>query len=324
MTSDRNDAARVLDESVKEEQFLVSVIMNCRNGESFLREAIDSVFAQTYECWEIIFFDNASTDASGAIAKSYGEKVRYFSSMEKLSLGAARNAAIAHAGGQLIAVLDTDDRWLPDKLALQVKVFNEHAEVGFVYSNYYLFNDSTGKSSIGLHGTKPEGHVFGQFLGYYPVNLQTVMFRASCLQELDELFDPKLEYAEEYDLFMRLLYGTQAIYMKQVTAIYRVHGNMLTHKLLGVRPMEMKYCLEKLRNHVPDLDARYAKEIDLFGAKVAYFEAVAFMADQDSSSARAALEPYKWFNPGFAVLYYATFFPRALWQNLLKLREKLK
>ena len=56
---------------------LVSVIMNCYNGETYLREAIDSIYAQTYQNWEIIFLDNASTDDSANIAKSYDKKIKY-------------------------------------------------------------------------------------------------------------------------------------------------------------------------------------------------------------------------------------------------------
>src|SRR3989338_4134513 len=77
---------------------LVSVIMNCRNGERYLREALDSVYAQSYTNWEIIFWDNASTDGSADIAKSCGPKLRYFKSEQSFPLGKARNLAIAEAG----------------------------------------------------------------------------------------------------------------------------------------------------------------------------------------------------------------------------------
>ena len=93
----------------------VSVIMNCLNAEPYLREAIDSVVAQTYPDWEIIFWDNASRDASGAIAKSYGERVRYFRGETTVPLGEARNLAIAEAKGRYLAILDCDDVWLPEK-----------------------------------------------------------------------------------------------------------------------------------------------------------------------------------------------------------------
>ena len=73
---------------------LVSIVMNCYNGAKFLREAINSIYDQTYQNWEIIFWDNASSDNSGEIAQSYGRKIRYFRSEIKDCLGAARNKAL--------------------------------------------------------------------------------------------------------------------------------------------------------------------------------------------------------------------------------------
>ena len=73
----------------------VTVIMNCYNSAEHLREAMDSVFRQSWPDWEIVFWDNCSTDDSAAIAQSYGEKVRYFLAEKTVPLGAARNLAIA-------------------------------------------------------------------------------------------------------------------------------------------------------------------------------------------------------------------------------------
>ena len=80
----------------------VSVIINCLDGAAYLREALDSVFAQTYQDWEIIFWDNQSKDDSAAIAQSYGSRVRYFCSEQRLPLGEARNRAITQARGDII------------------------------------------------------------------------------------------------------------------------------------------------------------------------------------------------------------------------------
>ena len=72
---------------------LVSVVMNCYNSDRYLKEAIDSVYAQTFLDWEIIFWDNASTDRSAEISKSYDDKLLYFLGNQHVSLGAARNLA---------------------------------------------------------------------------------------------------------------------------------------------------------------------------------------------------------------------------------------
>ena len=92
------------------EMGLVTVIINCWNGEEFLREAMNSVVAQTYSNWEIVFWDNASTDKScERVALSYGNKVRYFRSERKLSLGEVRNQAFSKVKGEFITILDADD-----------------------------------------------------------------------------------------------------------------------------------------------------------------------------------------------------------------------
>ena len=93
---------------------LISIIINCFNGERFLREAIDSVIAQTYSNWELIFWDNQSTDSTANIVRSYhDDRIRYFYAPEHTSLGEARNLALEKANGVYIGFLDSDDKWLP-------------------------------------------------------------------------------------------------------------------------------------------------------------------------------------------------------------------
>ena len=83
---------------------MVSVIMNCLNGDRYLSEAIESVYAQTYPNWEIVFWDNASIDDSSKIAKSYGDRVRYFRNDTTYRLGKVRNLAVSQAQGEYIAI----------------------------------------------------------------------------------------------------------------------------------------------------------------------------------------------------------------------------
>ena len=83
-----------------------SIIINCLNGEKYLRHALDSVFMQSFDDWEVFFWDNLSTDKSAEIAKNYGEKVRYFKSAMIHPLGKARNLAIEKTRGDFIAFLD--------------------------------------------------------------------------------------------------------------------------------------------------------------------------------------------------------------------------
>ena len=94
---------------------LVSVIMNCFNGEKYLRQAIDSIYTQSYKNWEIIFWDNASTDSSSLIAKGYDDRLKYFHTQKTTPLGLARNLALVKANGKYVSFLDCDDEYLPEK-----------------------------------------------------------------------------------------------------------------------------------------------------------------------------------------------------------------
>jgi glycosyltransferase involved in cell wall biosynthesis len=125
---------------------IVTVIIIFLNaGETFFREAIDSVFAQTYDNWELLLVDDGSTDISTDIAKQYAnrypDKVRYLEHQRHQNRGmsATRNLGIGHAGGEYIAFLDADDLWLSQKLARQVAILESHPEVGMVYNSTWMW-----------------------------------------------------------------------------------------------------------------------------------------------------------------------------------------
>ena len=91
---------------------LISIIVNCYNGEKYLKDTIQSVLNQKYQNWEMIFWDNQSNDNSKKIINKYNDnRIKYFYSNKKLPLYAARNEAIKKSSGELIAFLDTDDWW---------------------------------------------------------------------------------------------------------------------------------------------------------------------------------------------------------------------
>ena len=100
---------------------LVSIIMNCHNGQEFLEEAIKSVLSQKYQNWELIFWDNFSTDNSKKILQEFSdERIKYFKSNKFTNLYEARNLAIEKSKGEYIGFLDTDDLWATDKLQKQM------------------------------------------------------------------------------------------------------------------------------------------------------------------------------------------------------------
>ena len=107
---------------MKKTKPIVSIIMNCHNGQKYIKESLNSIKKQTFKNWETIFFDNQSNDNSLEIAKSFkkDKRIKIFKSIKKLSLYEARNEAIKKTRGIYIAFLDADDLWLPKKLEIQL------------------------------------------------------------------------------------------------------------------------------------------------------------------------------------------------------------
>jgi len=129
---------------------LVSVVMAFLDGERFLREAIDSVFAQTYERWELLLVDDGSGPAASSVARECAARdpgrVRYLEHDEHRNRGlsASRNLGIAGASGVYTAFLDADDVWLPDKLRDQVAILESRPDVGAMYGNALYWYSWTG------------------------------------------------------------------------------------------------------------------------------------------------------------------------------------
>ena len=120
-------------------QPLVSVVINCLNGEKYLRQCIKSVINQSYKNWELVFWDNCSTDNSIKIIKSFKDKrIKLYKSKSLKNLYQARNLALNKCNGKYICFLDVDDMWLKNKLELQVTEMKKDKFVKILYTNYIV------------------------------------------------------------------------------------------------------------------------------------------------------------------------------------------
>lgn len=205
----------------------VSVIINCYNGEKYLKEAIESVYAQTYKSWEIIFWDNCSTDGSADIAKGYDEKLRYFRGDSLIPLGYARNKAIEKAEGDYIAFLDVDDLWLPEKLEKQVELFRRDKEVGLVYSNSYILEeDKLERYNIEMF----RGEVFEKLLKKNFIPFVTIVVKKGLVESVNR-FNPDLHIITDYDLTLKIARLTKFDFFSEPLAKYRVHSGNESKKV---------------------------------------------------------------------------------------------
>ena len=125
---------------------LVSIILNCYNGEKFLNEALLSIKKQSYKNWELIFWDNRSKDNSKKILQSFkSKKFKYFAAKKHTTLYEARNLAVKMASGEYIGFIDADDTWEKNKLKKQIKLFKDK-NVADDYGNLWIKNEKKKKT----------------------------------------------------------------------------------------------------------------------------------------------------------------------------------
>ena len=209
---------------MQSDQPLVSILMNCYNGERYLCEALDSVVSQTYQNWELIFWDNQSTDRSAEILKNYGEpRFRYFYAPQHTILYEARNYALEQAHGEFIAFLDVDDWWEPDKLEKQVPLFDD-PEVGIVCGNFWFVDERKKSKKEWLKKPVPTGWVLNDLLVLCFVGLLTLMVRRSGIEQLEYPCDPRFHLMGDFDLVVRLAVSWKLDFVSQPVAFYRWHG----------------------------------------------------------------------------------------------------
>lgn len=174
----------------------VSCIIPVCNGEAFLGEAIDSALAQSHRPIEVIVVDDGSTDATASVAQSRGEPVRYVR-QENAGPSSARNRGIELARGELIALLDADDRWLEGKLARQVALLAERPELDGCLTYGRLFWDGDGAMAAEESAWPVERRIdMGGLMGSTLVARRGVFERAS-------LFDATLPHSGLAEWFAR-------------------------------------------------------------------------------------------------------------------------
>lgn len=219
-------------------QPLISIIVNCYNSDLYLKETLDSILNQSYSNWEVIFWDNQSTDRSAEYFKSYNEtRFKYFYAPEHTALSTARNLAVLKAEGTFLAFLDCDDIWLPDKLLLQINNAYQE-EVGFVYSKFELLVNSDHISakaqasqylklnelcvphqSKNLYNTL----LFGNYIIFSSVLIKKTIFNST------GGFKDNLNQNEDYEILLKASLISNAICIDYVGVRYRIHQSNNSH-----------------------------------------------------------------------------------------------
>ncbi len=223
---------------------LVSIIMNCYNGEKYLSRALESIKRQKYENFELVFFDNHSNDKSEEIFKKFNDsRFKYFKSDKHKILYEARNDALKKCNGKYISFLDTDDYWFENKLFLQVPILEKNHNIGLVYGNFikynvnkFLFKKKSLKSNL-----FQSGKITKSLINNYYIGLLTVIIRKSFMSGDLEYFNPKYNLLSDFDYIIRFSQKHSFDFVKQNIAVYTQHENQLQSKYISVQAAQFDH-----------------------------------------------------------------------------------
>jgi glycosyltransferase involved in cell wall biosynthesis len=225
---------------------LVSVIIPTYNRELFIAEAIESALAQTYRNTEIIVVDDGSTDRTAEIVDAYRDSVRYYRQDNK-GPAAARNLGIHLSNGQYIAFLDSDDRWLPEKLSMQMELMHK--------------NPSAGMIGCGEHCIDARGNRYWTGYASPQVSIKELMIRCTAMGgasralvrrecfDVVGLFDESLLLNQDWDMWLKIGKRFEIRNVVAPLVEWRLHHTPRPNRALEFRFNQAKKVIER---HVPD------------------------------------------------------------------------
>ena len=205
----------------------VSVVIPAYNCERFIATAVKSVLEQSYKDYELIVVNDGSTDSTESVISEFRSRIVYM--LQKNGGPAnARNAGVMAAKGEYIAFLDQDDAWLPDKLEMQVVLFEKNKALGLAYTDAYILKDSSfdvyGPNNTKSFQFRPphRGKVFKYLFAQNFILTSSAMVRKECFKRVG-LFDPALVPIEDYDRWLRIAAFYEVNFVDKPLVRYRDH-----------------------------------------------------------------------------------------------------
>jgi len=226
---------------------VVSVIIPTWNRAVKVVRAVSSVVAQTFKDMEIIVVDDGSTDETKNALLRFGPQVHYVAHATNLGVSAARNTGIGISCAPLIAFLDSDDYWLPEKLAVQVGFFTDHPEAMACQTEELWIRRGRRVNPKKKH-VKPTGDIFSSSLKLCLVSPSAVMLKRSLLEETG-LFDEDLPACEDYDLWLRIACRHPVHLIRQPLVVKTGgHPDQLSARYRGMDLLRIKALVKLIRS----------------------------------------------------------------------------
>ncbi len=224
----------------------ISVIIPTYNRAHTLKRALDSVLAQTRAANEIIVVDDGSTDATEQLIKQNYPQVIYVRQANQ-GVSAARNTAIKIAKGEWLALLDSDDEWLPNKLETQLALLEQQPNHKFIHSDEIWIRNGVRVNQMKKHAKKG-GHIFQNCLPLCAISPSAAMIHKDLFAEIG-LFDESLPACEDYDLWLRITARYPVLYCEDALILkYGGHEDQLSQQHWGMDRFRIRALISCLDN----------------------------------------------------------------------------
>lgn len=226
----------------------VSVIIPTHNRAGVIRRAVDSALAQSVSELEVIVVDDGSDDGTAEALASYGESVRLLR-QENQGVSSARNRGIRAAGGEWVALLDSDDFWLPEKLAAQLAMHEKNPGILLSQTDEHWVRNGERVNKAKRFRKKKHGWIFGPSLAMCHVSPSSVLIHRSVLDEVG-LFDEDLPVCEDYDLWLRIARRYQVGLVDEMLIVkHGGHDDQLSTRYWGMDRFRIKAMEKHLDEH---------------------------------------------------------------------------
>jgi len=222
----------------------ISVVMPVFNVENYISHAIDSILSQSFEDFEFIIIDDASTDNTASILSKYNDsRIVLIRNIRQIGVARSINKGIYYSRGKYIARMDGDDISLKDRFEKQIAYMEYYSNIGICGSFFKIIN----RDGQSLHSQKKpigdENIRMGLFWGRTSLAHPSIIIRKGLLDKYNLRYDPAFYYAEDYDLYCRSSLFFSLDNIPEELIEYRIHENSVSQKYIEHQKLDARMAL---------------------------------------------------------------------------------